>query len=452
MSKIEFTLGNERIIPTSGIAVAGAILGNAGFTSFFNKSDVTNKRSQRQIRNGDIFTTGIAVQCMGKPDFDTVRELQEDPEFYKLALGIESRIPSEESFRMRMDKIGSSYRDKLLAANVRILKTNGIHPTQLECGQLPVDLDASPHDNSKSHKQGVSRTYKGNDGYAPMYAYMGREGYMINAELRPGNQHCQNHTPEFLRETVALCRQITDESLMFRMDSGNDAVDNIGILLENGCNFIIKRNLRKESHQDWLDHVQPVCQNITHPREGKVVYIGSTWKEVTYSVDDGSQCTVTIRIVYEIIERSIDKHGQFLLPHDVEVNMFWTNLSFADEEIIGLYHAHGESEQFHSELKHDMDMERFPSGKFETNELFLELAIISYNILRMIGQEINGANDAPVKRKTRRRRLRTVMLNIIYAPAHVTTHARQIFASLGKSNAWAETFLRINSSFQCCFD
>ena len=378
MSKIEFTLGNERIIPTAGIAAVGAILGNAGFTSFFNKADVTDKRSQRQIRNGDIFTTGIAIQCMGKPDFDTVRELQEDPEFYKLALGIESRIPSEESLRMRMDKIGSSYRKELLAANVRILKANGILPTRLECGQLPVDLDVSPHDNSKSHKQGVSRTYKGCDGYAPMYAYISREGYMVNAELRPGNQHCQKHTPEFLRETIALCRKLTDEPLMFRMDSGNDAADNVGILMENGCNFIIKRNLRKESHQEWLDHVQPVCQNVSHPREGKDVYIGSTWKELTYTGEDDGQHTVTIRIVYEIIDRSIDKHGQFLLPHDVEVNMFWTNLPFTDEEIIGLYHAHGESEQFHSELKHDMDMERFPSGKFETNELFLELAIISY--------------------------------------------------------------------------
>ena len=121
MGKIEFVLGDERIIPTAGIAAVGAILGNAGFTNHFNKTDVTTKRSQRQIRNGDIFTTGIAIQCMGKPDFDTVRELHEDPEFYQLALGIESRIPSEESLRMRMDAIGNAYRERLLNANIRIL-------------------------------------------------------------------------------------------------------------------------------------------------------------------------------------------------------------------------------------------------------------------------------------------------------------------------------------------
>ncbi len=61
-----------------------------------------------------------------------------------------------------------------------------------------------------------------------------------------------------------------------------------------------------------------------------------------------------------------------------------------DREVIGLYHAHGECEQFHSEIKTDMDVERLPSGKFETNELVLELTILAYNILRMIGQESIG--------------------------------------------------------------
>ena len=92
-----------------------------------------------------------------------------------------------------------------------------------------------------------------------------------------------------------------------------------------------------------------------------------------------------MRIVYEIIERTIDKHGQILMIPDVELNMFWTNLGWSDDDIIASYHAHGESEQYHSELKTDMDVERLPSGKFATNALVLELAMIAYNLLRMIG-------------------------------------------------------------------
>ena len=34
-----------------------------------------------------------------------------------------------------------------------------------------------------------------------------------------------------------------------------------------------------------------------------------------------------------------------------------------------------------------MDVERLPSGKFTANALVLELAMIAFNLLRMIGQE-----------------------------------------------------------------
>ena len=94
-----------------------------------------------------------------------------------------------------------------------------------------------------------------------------------------------------------------------------------------------------------------------------------------------------MRIVYEVVERTIDKYGQILLVPDIELNTWWTNLGWTDDAIIDSYHAHGESEQYHSEIKTDMDVERLPSGKFETNELVLELALIAYNLLRMIGQE-----------------------------------------------------------------
>ena len=37
--------------------------------------------------------------------------------------------------------------------------------------------------------------------------------------------------------------------------------------------------------------------------------------------------------------------------------------------VIALYREHATSEQFHSEFKTDLDLERLPSGKFDTNDL-----------------------------------------------------------------------------------
>ena len=54
-----------------------------------------------------------------------------------------------------------------------MLKDNGIVPGKLPNGYVPVDIDVTPFDNSKTKKQGVSRTYNGCDGYAPIMAYIG---------------------------------------------------------------------------------------------------------------------------------------------------------------------------------------------------------------------------------------------------------------------------------------
>ena len=209
---------------------------------------------------------------MGKPYFEAVHEMDDDKDFYRLALGITRSISSEETLRQRMDDIGDSLRDTILQENVDLLKANGIEPTALANGCIPVDIDVTPMDNSKSRKEGVSRTYKGFDGFAPMMAYIGKEGYAINFELRAGKQHCQSGTVEFLQRTIALCRQLTDKPLLIRLDSGNDSIDNVAVLMENNCFFIIKRNLRRESKDGWFDMAKQYCKDVKTPREGKTVY------------------------------------------------------------------------------------------------------------------------------------------------------------------------------------
>ena len=387
---VEFT--NERIIPASGLAVVGALLGKSGFIKKLNRMDVTSNRSQHQIKNGDIVLTYLGMLCMGKPYFEAVHEMDDDKDFYKTALA------------------------------------NGL---------VPVDIDVTPMDNSKSKKEGVSRTYKGFDGYAPMMAYIGTEGYAINFELREGKQHCQKGTVEFLQETIKLCHKLTDKPLLIRLDSGNDSIDNVAVLMDTGCFFIIKRNLRRESTDDWFEMAKQYFQNVNSPRDGKTVYIGSDWKTVTSKQFNKE---FTLRTGYEITERTIDKYGQFNLVPDVEVETWWTNLGDPDEEIIRLYHAHGECEQFHSEVKTDMDLERLPSGKFATNALILELGMIAYNILRMIGQGTIGGRAPRQKRDVKRRRLRTVISNLIMMAGHITMHARQLITGLGRSNIWRHIF------------
>ena len=48
--------------------------------------------------------------CQGPPQYEAVREMMDDPDYYKYALGISYAIPSAETLRQRFDMIGDSLR------------------------------------------------------------------------------------------------------------------------------------------------------------------------------------------------------------------------------------------------------------------------------------------------------------------------------------------------------
>lgn len=137
-----------------------------------------------------------------------------------------------------------------------------------------------------------------------------------------------------------------------------------------------------------------------------------------------------------------------MLFPETEIDIYWTSLGVSDEEVIELYHNHAVCEQYSSESKTDMRNERLPSGKFDTNALILNLTMIAYNILRIIGIAAMKGNDMPVHHSTiKRRRIRTVIENLILIAGHLMDHARKLRLSLGHCNGWICTFLKVAESF-----
>lgn len=288
-------------------------------------------------------------------------------------------------------------------------------------------------------KEGVSRTYKGCDGYAPNFCYLGQEGYVVNVELRAGSTHVQKDTDLFLRESIRYAKQVTDTPLLVRADGGNDSINNLRVCVEEQIDVIIKRNPRREKPEAWLAVAEQQGKEVA-ARDGKRIFYGSV--QATPKGMDQS-----LRQVYKVEERTIDRHGQVLLIPDISIESYWTTLEVEPEKVIALYHEHGTSEQFHSELKTDLDLERFPSGKFATNDLILHLGCLVYNLLRMIGQESVKSNDVPIKKKVFRRRVKTVIQNLITLASKTVHHARKKYLKFGNYSPWFEPFKRIYLSF-----
>ena len=152
--KFEIRFSRERLITPTGLGIVGLLLDK---TDFKKRVDAVKLKDNANphIKNSDATLAYIGLLCQGKSDFDDVREMLEDPEFFTYALNIK-RIPSSETLRQRFDMAGKKLRTIILEENVKMLKEAQVDPTPCFKDWIPLDIDVSPFDNSNTKKEGVS--------------------------------------------------------------------------------------------------------------------------------------------------------------------------------------------------------------------------------------------------------------------------------------------------------
>lgn len=337
-------------------------------------------------------------------------------------MGIKQSISSSR-LRQRFDEDAKALIPLLDEASVAFLQSVNASITPLKTGHVPLDIDAFPQDNSHTKKEGVSRTYKSNvDGYTPMAAYLGNEGWCVACELRTGSQHAQKEFDYTLERVLPRVRTLTSAPILARLDSAHDARNNRDIFNNHDMDFLIKWNPRKQDPQSWYQLAQENNVAWEESRSGKKVFVFSVVK------DD-------YRLVVRLVVRESDRHGQLFLNPEFELEGWTTSLpeaSYDNETIIQLYRGHATSEQFHSEFKTDLDLERLPSGKFDTNDLVMAFGVLAYNILRWMGLQSLMGKDSPVRHPAKRRRLRTVMQEVIGVASRMIESGRQLVLRFGQ--------------------
>jgi len=439
--RIKIERSKEEINSVGGISIIGRILNK------INNLKKLNTMKFDKVKSGtmshlDIAKSFAGLLSLGKTDYADIEIYRKD-QFFKDSLNL-SNVPSEETLRQRLNELstGEKVFNIILKSNVELLsdiKEFGAEKTE-HSGYIPIDADVSVMDNSGSSKEGVSFSYAKVDGYAPMFAYIGTHGYMLNCELRPGSQHSNKGTAEFIQETLDAIKPLGLKNPLLRLDSGFDDEKLIELLKKySSLFFLIKRNLRKESLDSWLSLAKAVGK-CSSPRKGKNIYTGA----VTHIYPRGNEELGPIFTVFEVIERTITSSGEELLIPEIEVNTWWTNLCEEPETVIEFYHKHGTSEQFHSELKSDLGLERLPSGTFSTNDLILRLGMLSFNALRLIGQTALECKDKFIKGiDVIRRRIRSVLQDFIYIACKRVFHSGIITLKFGRNNPFTDVFRKI---------
>jgi hypothetical protein len=435
------------LTPTAGLALVGHFLKTLAPAL----ADVDAALPVRTgVATSDIVRSYLGLLVQGKSDFDAIENLRAD-KFFKQALGI-GLLPSSPTLRQRMDANASSLADQVMPMNERLLARHAPDYGVLPCGWLPVDIDTFAMDNSGTSKEGVGRTYAGVDGYCPLAAYLGSHGFCLDLVLRPGTQHSVKHTDDDLRRILPMAQRLSAAGpkapLLARLDSGFDSsalmacIDQVNQPDLPQVDWIIKWNPRSTDVAEMAAERDAAGTAWEHPRAGKRV---ATWEQ-TVEVPGVQR---TVRRVLRLVERTIGSRGQHLILPEYELDGWTTTLParIDAQQVIALYADHGTHEQFHAEFKTDLDLTRLPSGKFDTNALVCRLAALAMNILRLMGQRGLLGPDAPVRHEAKRRRIKTVMQELIYRAGRLIEHGRQMVLGLGANDRAAAVFMRLHAQF-----
>jgi hypothetical protein len=435
------------LTPVAGLALVGHYL--KSMAPVFGRID-----KALPIRGGvdtsDIVRSYLGLLVQGKSDFDAIENFRADA-FFKQALGI-GQLPSSATLRQRMDARASELFEFTSPLIETLLARARPDYGVLPCGWLPLDIDTFAMDNGDTAKEGVGRTYTGVDGYCPLAAYLGTHGFCLELALRPGVQHSTLETQYNLERVIPMAQRLSAAGpkapILVRKDAG---FDSMGLMQEiesynragmPRVDLLIKWNPRKtDAAQVAAQRDADPLTQWEHPRKGKRV---TTWEETP--LIEGIDRPV--RRVLRLIERTVDAKGQHLIMPERVLEGWTTTLTakqFSATDIIALYADHGTHEQFHSEFKTDLDLERLPSGRFDTNYLVCDLAALAMNILRLMGQAALHGPDAPVRHPAKRRRIKTVMQELIYRAGRLIEHGRQLILGLGANDRAGKAFTRVHA-------
>ena len=384
MRRIEVKQLDYDLTPVGGLALVGHYLKALG-PQWRALDGALPVRSG--VSNSDVLRSYVGLLVQGKSDFDAVENYRGD-KFFKESLGI-GLLPSSPTLRQRLDAQAGALFEHVPGMIERLLSSQRPDYGVLPCGWLPLDVDTFAMDNGGTRKEGVGRTYAGVDGYCPLAAYLGAHGFCLELALRPGVQHSARETDFNLERVIPMAQRLSaggpKAPILARLDSGFDSAALMRSI--EAC------NQPGQPQVDWLIKWNP---------------------------------------------RGVDT-AALLARLDADPGTLWHKPRQGKRVAVWeqAIHIEGIGRPLRRVL-------RLASGQFETNYLVCQLAALAMDILRLMGQRGLLGPDAPVRHPAKRRRIKTVMQELIYRAGRLIAHGRKLVLGLGANDRAARAFARLD--------
>ena len=377
---------------------------------------VGGKRIRLGFSDAEFVQLYVLMLATGHSDFEAVRELRQDSVIrHMLGLG---KLPHANTLREHAGRLGRRCVGGL--KRLMLYPLRFVEPLADPIGLVPVDVDDSVFEQHGEKKEGAAWAYNGKFGYRPLFMFIGREGWIMDGWLRPGNVHGVKDADVLIEKAFdRLPKEVQEMPLLYRLDAGFFSGDVVRMIRLLGKDFIVKARLTPRLKQvveglpedAWVEGEGPQGVPVAF---AEFAYQPEGWDE---------PCRFVVR-------REVH-HADSLFP-EVRWFVYATSLRHAPEEIDAGYRRRGMAENYIKELQHTLDVECLPSGDFATNQAFLHLGMITYNLLVLLAV-LHQDPRAPERYKSGRMTLKTVRRKLLHVAGYLVRHARRVRLALSRA-------------------
>ena len=196
--------------------------------------------------------------------------------------------------------------------------------------------------------------------YHPLLLF-NREGDCLAATLRPGNVHSADDWEELLLPEIERQQKLGKE-VVFRADAAFAKPEIYEALESRGVKYAIRIPANENLERD-------VAELLRRP-VGRPSHKPTVWyKSFLYQA---ASWTTARRVVAKV-----EHHAGELFPR---MGFIVTNLETDSRAIVRFYNKRGTAEQWIKEGKQAVKMTRLSCHRFRSNEVWLWLSVIAYNL------------------------------------------------------------------------
>ena len=319
-----------------------------------------------------------------------------------------------------------------------------------------IDVDGTIAGTLGECKGGMSRSYKGIWGYAPLIVSLANTKEVLSLVNRPGHATSQQGAPAWIDRAIALVQPHAG-TICLRGDTDFSQTTELDRWDQRGVKFVFGMDAHPklvaraqgldEAHGRGFVRAAPAIK--TQPRERvdrvkeQIVkergYLNQRLESEQVAEFDYQPvaCQRSYRMVVLRKNLSVER-GEKVLFEDVRYFFYITNRTDLEEdEVVQFANERGDQENVIAQLKSGVNAMRMPVDNLESNWAYLVMAALAWNLKAWYGLMVP---DRERGLELVKMEFRGVLQAIILLPAQIIRTGRKIVYRLMRYNRWLKDF------------